>query len=403
MELNNFARIGKGVLTKAIGLQKNYVEIYEEAEAKLNENKSGCMTCPIYELKRRMKDTGIENAYDELHERCKECSSSVWDTTYSVSRKYINEKNRYGYNPTLKTTAIKLFLTYHFLCPDPLGFIKNISLKELSVLLGCTIATIKANNKILSSYGYCYFCNSGIYDNHINIMLPEYKNYHKPAYEGGRGYLDVSKELLIKLLSIESLNTLRLNIKGILEVDNASISYTQEQNMATVASPYKKLRGFLPSYCKRNVIRDALKKNNSIFDLTFNDSSVVFKIKSPFARKNIRESFYKKAYEEIDTYIYHFNTVLHNVEENNLVDEDTDALLHMFHIDSLSKYPPLTVTEKDLKDLSSMCVQYNSILVKKAISSIYNRYIARSIKIENFGALVRTFIRHSYHIFEIAS
>ena len=52
MELNNFARIGKGVLTKSIGLQKNYVEVYEKRDDKLNEVQSHCQECAIAEAAR---------------------------------------------------------------------------------------------------------------------------------------------------------------------------------------------------------------------------------------------------------------------------------------------------------------------------------------------------------------
>lgn len=92
LELNNFARIGKGVLTKAIGLQKNYTEIYEKTESKLNENKSKCLNCPIHSLKSQFQALGIDEAYSQLHTQCKGCSTAVWEDSYQVSVKYINEK-----------------------------------------------------------------------------------------------------------------------------------------------------------------------------------------------------------------------------------------------------------------------------------------------------------------------
>ena len=58
--------------------------------------------------------------------------------------------------------------------------------------------------------------------------------------------------MLFDLCGIGNLNTLRLNIKGILEVDNASYSDVQSNMVSSVVSQYQRLRGFLPSYCKRN-------------------------------------------------------------------------------------------------------------------------------------------------------
>lgn len=406
MELNNFARIGKGVLTKAIGLQKNYTEIYEKAESKLNENKSKCLNCPIHNLKSQFQALGIDEVYNQLHTQCKGCSTAVWEDSYQVSVKYINEKNRYGYQPTLKSNAIKLFITYHFLQPDTLGFIKNVSLKDLSLLLGCTVATIKANNDALSSYGYCYICDSGIYNNHVNILLPEYKNYHKPAHEGGRGYINMSMDLLKSILTIEELNTLRLNIKGIIDVDNASIFNVQEQASNNVTTSYRKLRGFLPSYCKRNVIRGALEKSDSIFDFSFNDVSITFKIKEKFSHKTLLESLREQSLHDIDTFIKRFNDVLDKAGSDYFSGEnpETDALLNMFQIDnSFHSYPALTLTNIDMDNLAAMCVQYNCTLVKQAISTIYNTYVIRNQSVRNFGALVRSIIRSKHVSFEIAS
>ena len=51
MELSSFARIGKGVLTKAIGLQKNYIEVYSQGPDILNERKSNCHNCIIHQKK----------------------------------------------------------------------------------------------------------------------------------------------------------------------------------------------------------------------------------------------------------------------------------------------------------------------------------------------------------------
>ncbi len=396
LELNNYARIGKAVITKAIGLQKNYKEIYEKSEDKLNENKSGCCNCEIYKLKCQFSALGLIDACSALQEQCRTCSQAVWETSYTTHIKYMNEKNRYGYQPTLKANAIKLFITYHFLQPDTLGFIKNISIKELSELLDCTPATIRFSNDVLSSYGYCYFCSSGIDNNHINVLLPEYKNYHKPANEGGRGYINLSSDMLSELLSIDHLNTLRLTIKGILEVDNASIYDVANPNLTNASSSFDKLRGFLPSYCKPNVIRKALEQGDAIFQYSFSDNSVTFHMKEEFSKKNVRKAMLLESKQEIMHHVNCLNDVLELANDKNISADDdrTQTLLTMFSIGSFSTYPALILTNDDYFDLASMCVQYNMNMVKHAISSIYNDYIARHIPVESFGALTRHCIRN---------
>lgn len=396
MELNSYARIGKAVITKAIGLQKNYKEVYVKSEDKLNESKSGCYNCEIYKLKCQFSALELAEVCDALQEQCGTCSQAVWEPSYTTHIKYFNEKNRYGYQPTLKTNAIKLFITYHFLQPDALGFIKNVSIKELAESLGCTPATIRFSNDILSCYGYCYFCSSGIDDNHINVLLPEYKNYHKPASEGGRGYLDLSSDMLSELLSIDHLNTLRLTIKGILEVDNASIYDVANPNLTNVTSSFDKLRGFLPSYCKPNVIRKALEQGDAIFQYSFSDNSVTFSMKEEYSKKNMRKAMLWESEQAIKDHVDCLNDVLELADDKGLsaYEDRTQALLAMFSIGSFSTYPTLMLTNDDYYDLASMCVQYNLKMVKQAISCIYNDYIARHIPVDSFGALTRHYIRN---------
>lgn len=396
LELNSYARIGKAVITKAIGLQKNYKEVYEKSEEKLNEDKSGCHNCEICKLKCQFSSLGVTEVCDALNEQCRTCSQAVWESVYTTHTKYINEKNRYGYQPTLKTNAIKLFITYHFLQPDALGFIKNVSVKDLAELLDCTPATIRSGNEILSSYGYCYFCNSGISDNHINVYIPEYKNYHKPASEGGRGYLSLSSSMLSELLSVEHLNTLRLTIKGILEVDNASAYDAANSNLTDVTSTFDKLRGFLPSYCKPNVIRKALENGDAIFNYSFSDSSVTFSMKQEYSKKNIRKAMLLENEQEVKDHVDSLNDVLElaNSKEPYADNERTQALLTMFSIGSFCQYPSLILTNDDYHDLASMCIQYNMNMVKQAISCVYNDYIAKRRPVESFGALIRHYIRN---------
>lgn len=396
LELNSYARIGKAVITKAIGLQKNYKEVYEKSEEKLNEEKSGCHNCEICKLKCQFSALGVTEVCDALNEQCRTCSQAVWESVYTAHTKYINEKNRYGYQPTLKANAIKLFITYHFLQPDALGFIKNVSVQELAELLDCTPATIRFSNEILSSYEYCYFCNSGISDNHINVYIPEYKNYHKPASEGGRGYLSLSSSMLSELLAVDHLNTLRLTIKGILEVDNASAYDAANPNLTDVTSTFDKLRGFLPSYCKRNVIRKALEQGNAIFQYSFSDSSVTFSMKQEYAKKNMRKAMLLESEQEVKDHVDSLNDVLElaNDKEPYTDPERTQALLTMFSIGSFHQYPSLILTNDDYRDLASMCIQYNMNMVKQAISCVYNDYIAKRRPVESFGALTRHYIRN---------
>lgn len=401
MELNSFARIGKGVIHKAIGLQKNHKEHIIKGPDQLNEVESNCFDCPIYKSKKELLSFECPEAY-ELQEQCQNCSSAIWENNYSIV--YINEANTFGYQPTLKAYAIKLLLLYHFLQPDTMGLIKNIGLKDLAAMLGCSVASILSSNKMLENYGYCYFSDSGISDHHINIWLTEYREYHKTAKEGGRGYITLSSSLMTELLKIKPLNTLRLDLRGILEVDNASIHNIKETDSTTTS--YDKLRWSLPDYCKRNVIIKSLDMQpNTIFDLTFQDKTVTFKIKEPYVQKKIREDMEEEAKVEISNYIEQLNEIFesaNNYEPETDQRMDMDTILSTFSVTKAYSYRPIQISPSDYITLASMCVQYTIPLVKQALVFVYNNYINQNNPVRNLGALVRSSIRnHSF--FKIAS
>lgn len=395
MELSNFARIGKGIITKSIGLQENYIEVFEVAESKLDEKKSGCAGCPVCSAKCQMRDLGAGEAVKILESKCRECPQAVYTETYTEKKKYINEKNQFGYQETLKSNAIKLLLAYHFLQPNAYGLVEDISIKGLAELVGCTTATIRACNKTLSEYGYCHVCESGRYDGCINIILPEYKNYHKTAAEGGRGYITMSSDMIRKIFAMESVNTLRLNLKGILEVDSSSCRSTEDPELASATATYKKLRGFLPNYCKRNVIIKALQKDSSIFSFDCNDKTVTFNINPEFKQKNVRSSMLKNEEAEMKSYIENFNKTLFMAGKEYIQGTDplADARLSSYHIAAASGYTLLGLSEKDYKDLASMCIQYSRDMVQKAVITVYNDYTVHGTEIRNFGGIVRTIIR----------
>lgn len=396
MELNNFARIGKGVLSKAIGLQKNYVEEYVKEASVINEHKSNCFDCPIYKAKTSFITQDVPEVKQAINSKCQCCSSAVFEPHYKIVRRYINEKNMYGYQPTLKSCSIKLFLLYHFLQPDAYGLVRNLNLKELAKTIGCTVATIRHCNQVLEDYNYCYISNSGTLDNCINVYIADYKNYHKTASEGGRGYITLSAELFNQLLSMKTLNVLRLNIKGILEVDNSRLRDALGSSFA-VQSSYKHLRGFLPRYCKNNVIRKALEQNNSIFDLSFTDASVVFSIHDNFAQKKIRSEMLEESKGLIVNFVDSINDIVENTFSDNFADSsEAKEKLMALNIADRNSYDSLLLRLDDYVSLASLSIQYNLNLVFDAIIFVYNNYVLRHLRVDNFGALVRTIIRKRY-------
>lgn len=387
--LSNFCRIGKGVLTRSIGLQKNYKETFKTGVEKLDESQSGCFNCPIYKMKQELLLLNLPDEAAKIEEMCHSCSTAVWQQQYTIQ--YINEKNRYGYQPRLKSNAIKLLLCYHFLQPDANGLIKDVNLKDLAQLINCDIKTIQNNNAILSEYGYCYFSNSGWYDNHINVLLPEYKKYHLSANEGGRGYMTFSKEMFEELLNVTDLNQTRLIIKGLLETDNQSISGKAPQ----IKVSYAHLRGFLPGYCKRGIIQQALGKlNNTILHTHADTDFVEFSLLPEYNGKELRKQLQEENYLEMENYIHSLNDLFDSAKNSAPLDkENIDIALGTLNITPSDTYKSIILHNQDYQDLASLCVQYSPAAIKHAISSIYNSHINYNGKhdaIRNFGGLIRS-------------
>lgn len=383
--LNTFARIGKGVLTKAIGLQRNHKEIIVEGPDKVNEIKSGCFSCPYYQDKLYKQALGLP----ESTFQCQECNHIIYDSTYTV--KYVNEKNRFGYQPTLKCNAIKLLLLYHFLQPDPLGLVKNINIKEIADILGCTVMTVRNCNDALVEYGYCYISNTGWDDNSINVWLVEYRDYHKTAKEGGRGYLTLSSSMFGDILTIGTLNPLRLTLKGLLEMDNQS-SVTADTQIRT---SYKKLRYFMPAYCNRNIIKKALEQDNPIFSITLDNSGVVYKLPDKLGQTHLRKEMERQGTDAIKDYVETLNQLFENPNQNQEYSiEDFHAILDTLSIQPAQVYRPLIIPADAYISLGSMCAQYSVSIVRSAISIVYNNYINCGRTVDNFGALIRTTIRN---------
>lgn len=394
LNMNNFAHIGKGVISKAIGLQKNYTETCEKTTGKLDEEKSGCHSCPVFRLMEQRHADGSEDDMDFIKCCCESCTHKVYKTC--TETEYINEKNKFGYQETLKSNAVKLLLAYHFLQPDSFGLVKDVSIKGLAGLVGCTPATIAAANRALVEYGYCDVRESGLYDGCVNVLLMEYRSYHKTALEGGRGYINMPSSLMQQIFKIDNINTLRLNLKGILEVDNISLHNAQDTDMSSATVSYDKLRGFLPSYCKKNVIKKALERDSSILKADCCDKAVVFEMPDEYKAKKVRAVILAGEEEGIKTYISTFNSILRKAGNDYAAGEDPhiDTLLSDYHIELNRSYPELKLSGSDFKDLANMCVQYSRAIVCRAVTVIYNQYTLHGKPVKKFGALVRTFIRN---------
>ena len=98
---------------------------------------------------------------------------------------------------------------------------------------------------------------------------------------------------------------------------------------------------------------------------------------------------------EMKSYITKLNQTLFMAGKSYIKGADplTDARLAVFRIAAAGSYTLLALSEKDYKDLASMCIQYSRDNVRKAVSAVYNGYILHGTEIRNFGGIVRITIR----------
>ena len=382
--VKTFCSIGKAVLTKALGLQQNYREVIESEREVIDTEASGCESCRWHKIKTVTRPD--EELYAECESACASCPYKVMKTEITYKRVYHNEKNRYGYQPRLKTNAIKLLIALHFQDEvDNIGFIKNINLKGLAKLLSCNIKTIHNCLETLKEYGYISFTKTDV--NLITVWLPEYENYFKPASSGGRGFLTLSDAVFTELLSIKNLNELRISVRQLMEFE---ILTNTRKN--TVEKSYKELRRMLPNYCKRNIIKRAAEKL-SMFIVEMKDNLIRFIIKPEYDAKTQKEQqleFYEK---ELITFSQEFahdvaelNTSIHNTKDSKYSD--------FFEGTEVEEYRCWFFTPLEIADLATLCLQYSWHRVMKALQSIYRTYKLQSggTTIQNLGGLVRTVI-----------
>lgn len=378
-----FANIGKAVLTRALGLQENYKEVVIQTVEVIDEESTGCLSCKWKKLKSVLSPS--DSLYKSCVDACSSCDKKCMIPKDMYKTIYRNEANSYGYQPRLKANAIKLFMAYHMYEVDENGILTGVDIRELAKLLGCDVKTIRNNNEVLKKYGYIHFSKTDTYT--INLYLPEYENYFKPAAVGGRGFLVVADSVFKELLKIHSLNELRITLRELMEFD-----LLNKQNVTSVEKSYKELRRLLPQYCKRNVIKKITEKL-SMFTTVIKDNLVEFTIKPLFDSKAVRENNFKQCEDELLKFIKDVNLDIELYNTSNTSNFSLADSKYAAFIDTdRTKLRYLFFRTKDIADLVNLCVKYSVSIVVKALSYFYRHYYLPEKEVNSVGALIRTII-----------
>lgn len=383
--MKQFFNIGKTVLHRAIGLQENHTKINTEIIDTIDEIASGCNTCKHKILADMYEQNSLE--YKNLKAMCETCPHKVIKQVIVESKSYINEKNRYGYQPRLKINAIKLLLVLNHLSETD-GYGINIKINYLAEQLNCDKKTIKNNLEVLKKYNYILYniTETG----NINFYLPEAENYYKKAKDGGRGYLTVSSECLKELLSIKAINSLRLALRGLMEFDELC-----PKGFTGYNKTYKEIKHGLPRYCKKGIINTAASQI-SLFTVEFDAKAIHFFIKEEFNAKKQKQV----QLDYLEDYLNDFNTNfnLYISDYNNIASETYNIIKDIpcvkdFVVDA-NKPMHMVLHKDEIQDLAKLITQFSLEEVMMALSQVYNTYYSKGNRtdIKNLGAVIRKLI-----------
>ena len=151
--MRNFAKIGKAVLSQALGIQVNHKEnhtVVKEIETQIVTTE--CSACHCYLL----SDNENKACFSKECANCPYRKTEIFKTE-TVETIYINEKSNLGKNSRLSKNAIKVLLYLHFCDPDQYGLIQSFSVGEMQNELDITTRTAKKALKTLQDFGYIVY------------------------------------------------------------------------------------------------------------------------------------------------------------------------------------------------------------------------------------------------------
>lgn len=343
MILTNFARIGKTFIRSITGVQENY----KKTERVRATDFSVCLNCSLF--------NGDVSHHQIRY--CKEFCNKPKEVVVKERTTYYNEANRFHIpvRERLSKFQLKQILLYHFLNIDNNGIVKNISTRQIASFLGCNVKTIKNNNKRFIELGYILYSESS--RDEFTVWLKDYKSYHLTVREGGGGYITMSKELLKNFTKISNVNSLRLELRNLIEFDNKNI---ESMKINKGEYSFRDIKRFLPNYLRnKSAIKRIIEKGSDSFIVKVKEKNIVFKLKDELNAKILRKNILENCQDSFVEYYSKFN-----LHQDNLI------------------------------DIYQMSVQYGVDRVKESLDKIYDDYVLNDKYIHNLGGLVRTFILH---------
>lgn len=317
---------------------------------------------------------------------------------------------------TMPKTAILQALLYHFLIKDNLDMIRDISLKTISDILGVSTCCVKTNNELLQACNLIHVIPLG--KSRFNIAICNPALVYEVKEKGGKGYitmtkdqfkhiLDISKQKLDK--DITCVNMIKSELRLLL---NADVASNNDKEIGKIS--LHRYNSIFPKYIQKSTKHKELLLNNSFFKYEKIDNNVILFDISKYKKKELLISDLKSDINAdlsnfIKTYnILQINTNLSDEEMqkdniganvNSVAYQELHRLIDASKSnsvdipDKVEKFVPQSFDEI-IKDLVDLSIEYGRNSIKNILIRIKNRYIdMENLKIENWGAFVRTQIR----------
>lgn len=192
--------------------------------------------------------------------------------------KYISEKNNLHIDDKFLSISwsesrIKQLLLYTNLC-DSTGLITYLSEESLAEKIGCSVRTVKLNNKIFKEAEIITW--NRIYSDFISVEFTKYlvdildlrlDKKNNKTYSSG--YTTLSSQDFEKLLALDDVNALRLSLRILRNVEvDINLGNKEEFHLS-----YKEIKAFLPKYIGyKSAIKKVFSKVGGLFNVQLIDS-----------------------------------------------------------------------------------------------------------------------------------
>jgi len=247
----------------------------------------------------------------------------------------------------LSRLSLLLFISLHFnIDIDSRGIIKNVDFQELAEKLNCNVKSIVNCSDSLVKYGFIWLSRVSTYKYSVKIV--PYETYHLKARDGGKGYLNMSNEILDNLISIKDVNNLRSTILMILQQDEAKIKETKIQKETSAINEQHKveqckillrsIKQRLPKHITNQRIQNVIKQDKlkEMFAAEIIDNVLYFNINDKYDIDNYKQSIKDQYLTKIKAYLVNSQIFTESIDEENLL-----QMSIQYGIDVVLKYLPI--------------------------------------------------------------